>query len=648
MTGIPVSSFVDIAGDVEAVRAAHWEGAWSEPWEGLAAKSLVPRCKISEDVWQLPKEWAAAGAQRSEAYRSISFARALPSDWDRSSDRSEAILRRLKRLAVLMFVLTPASVGRGRRSARRTLAPSTWASHVRILLRFTQRLLTSHGVAFDQRSSCPEKLSIFGHLTPKALLNSIAEYPDFARALVPRLNALVEKRLIDDWPSHDVSVPKPRDGAAWLPFEDSFLGKLGPLALWTSQTLGPLAVECWSEVAGAIRDPSLTRKRLRARYSVYKSKLGPPEEFPLLLKLRGDGNRAELLSQWPPQNLNGVRQCLALAQMANATILLLALGLRTSELTELRRDCLRQFGDELMLAGSTFKLSEQREGAARRWPLPEVAIAAVRRQQQIGDLLKPKSPYLFVPSQGPGDLMVSFRVHAFAETAWDLTGIPVASSCTGTIHTHRFRKSVARLAALTLLGAGQTLFEIFGHRDPEMTLGYILSDPDLQDEIRIITKEASIALAAEAIATAEENGGNAALKVKALADRLTPRLAGEDLDETALRRAAQILSQDGSAMLVRQNVLCTKTFNQFGPCTRRAGAPDAGNCDVGCGHRLELAAAKADHVAAIEQILSSFAAEDEFSLAWWRGQLQAHLAPFPEIAETYADDSRFHELVGQA
>ncbi len=164
----------------------------------------------------------------------------------------------------------------------------------------------------------------------------------------------------------------------------------------------------------------------------------------------------------------------------------------------------------------------------------------------------------------------------------------------GNVHPHRFRKTVARLAALSMVGATSILFDILGHRDPEMTLNYILSDPDLQDEIRKIASEANVMLAREAILHAEGNGGGAAPHVLAFKERMAARSATAELDVVDLAEAAEILSMNGEVSIVRPGVLCTKTMHQRGPCTRRLGIPDVGNCSTGCEHRLDLAAGAHD------------------------------------------------------
>ena len=177
----------------------------------------------------------------------------------------------------------------------------------------------------------------------------------------------------------------------------------------------------------------------------------------------------------------------------------------------------------------------------------------------------------------------------------------------------------------------------------------MLSDPELQAEIREVAKEASIAVAVEGVKSVDGNGGPAAAGLRKMVHRLAPRIAGQDMGTEDLQRAAKVLSRNGSqVMLVRRNVLCTKIANQAGPCTRKVGRPDVGQCQVACDHRLELEAAKADHAKAIEQILEiAPSIRDGLERAWWVGQLRTHLSPFPDLAQAYENDVRVLALLGE-
>ncbi len=142
--------------------------------------------------------------------------------------------------------------------------------------------------------------------------------------------------------------------------------------------------------------------------------------------------------------------------------------------------------------------------------------------------------------------------------------------------------------------------------------------------MREIAVEANLALAGEALESRCVAGG-AAPAVRALSQRMIPRLAASELATSKVGLAAEILAQGGTAvMLVRPNVLCTKTFNEYGPCTRGGGGTDIGNCQTGCTHRLELAAAADDHKASVRQIVNEMTDAGDHMRTWWLAQLRHH------------------------
>ena len=59
-----------------------------------------------------------------------------------------------------------------------------------------------------------------------------------------------------------------------------------------------------------------------------------------------------------------------------------------------------------------------------------------------------------------------------------------------------------------------------------------------------------------------------------------------------------------------------------------------------CVHRLELAAARADHRKAIEQVLEEIPSEGGMMRPWWQAQLLGHLMPFADLRAEMLGDPR--------
>jgi len=179
--------------------------------------------------------------------------------------------------------------------------------------------------------------------------------------------------------------------------------------------------------------------------------------------------------------------------------------------------------------------------------------------------------------------------------------------------------------------------DLFGHQDIEMTISYILSDPDLRAEVEMVAKAQLIMLAKDAVSTAEQNGGPAAKAVKYAVNSIKARLGKDVLDSDDLEEVAQSLTLGGTIwQLVRPGVICTKTPLESGPCTRRIGRPETSQCQPTCINRLELSSERenvdavlASAVASLERALSG---DDPIGVELWRGQVMANLNRFDDLS----------------
>lgn len=615
---------------------------WTVPWESISDVEVLPQYTMSSDIWVLPLAWVAWGPQRRLGMRTIDFTRSLPTTWQRSEPRAEFALRRLKRMAFLLFTRTL----RLRERVKSPPQPGSWAQHVRGLLAVAKTALSITGLGSAQ-STCEDGDPIFAALLGSQFKSKVLDEhsSDLAR-VAPRLNALAQTSSFDDW--HVTKVPpesgKNPDSRTWAPFSDDFTYLLADSALWFAEVLGPDVLRCWAGLRKLREQRITTSNPLKAKVqrdvyvkSFVTSSLPTDQSFKysIKLKMHKDGRYQIIeVNRWSDLDPDSLRQLAAKIQASHAIILGLCMAPRNGELASLPRECLRTLDDLSLVRGYTFKLSETFE--ERDWPIPRVAVAAIRQQQVIASLLDPAGDHLFVSFRQERSRLYATEKLLLKPTAFtDAIVIPgrgpLTSLCSGNVHSHRLRKTVARLAALSLVGANQILFDILGHRDPEMTMNYILADPLLQEEMQQITKEAAIAIAQSAFDNSDGNGGAARDKVSHLAARLKVRSANDELGNSSLLEAAKLLSQDGRVTLVRKGVLCTKTTNQRGECNRSIGIPDIGNCSVSCLHRLELAAARHDRTRAVFQILDEMKASGPLLRRWWQAQLLTQLYPFEDL-----------------
>lgn len=625
---------------------------WTCHWEEIRRFEVIPGVPIEADKWVIPLEWASGGPSKQIGQRTFDFSTALPIGWDRDEDRAEATLRRLKRLAALFFLRT-VRVGKKYSDPPK---PSTILRNLKNIARAAKFTLSNASEKSPLETKCPDGKSIFSHLSPAEMERIKERCKNFGHAVIPRLNGLYSIDAFDDWPSSDVGKRKYDSPNVILPFNDEFTSAVCSAAMWTMDILGPELIACWNDLLRFTEQDQRVAKNSYMRVEFVKNWEGkflkPGTELRYLYRLKTreeEGLTSAPFAKWPPHGRMGLKGMLSRLQEAHGILISFAIGPRDGEVTDLPRDCLKQVFDGSVLVGQTFKLSASPLGTTRHWPLPKVVVQAIEQQQQLAEALDPGGSYLFVPFARRESIKDGKRsglnLASFAEKVALRDGTALIDICDGNANSHRFRKTVVRLAALSLVGANQILFDILGHRDPEMTLNYILSDPNLQDDIRQIAREANLVLAKDAITHSETNGGPAAERVDEFAKRLYPRSGPSELDIQELDHAAEVLSQGGRVMLVRPGILCTKTFNQSGPCTQRAGKPDIGNCDVGCQHRLELEAAKQDHRKSIEQILANIPPEGHFMRNWWQGQLVAHLMPFVDLRSEMLADSRVKDAL---
>jgi integrase len=657
--------------DVSSKMAPHdW---WTAPWDHICDMALLPESPLSADIMMVPESWVHTKSQRRACERTVDFTAAVPEGVDRAS--VEGTLRRLKRLAAILYC-TPIIYPAG--GSRQPPNPTTWAKRCRNLILAARWSL---GHVFTQPSSgrCPDDGPIFTGLN-RAMYDRLMS-ADGLRSfsgVAASLSALYYMGVIDDWFDGDVGngherrrknatvpVTDVQTGRKWQPLPDEFVARLGAASLWMMERLGPALLDTYEALRGTAPamspDETPDAYQRRAQYArrgaleLIANARSVEWDFPLAVLVQEGNyasrtNRAVALQSWPPPTPQALRVMLSMLQAAHLSVVALATAARDSELMGLDRDCLQPSDARHMLVGTTFKLSEAAGGERRNWPLPRVAVAAIRQQQRLADLFDPEGRALWVSVVRDTDGLKSFRelLPSFCKLVV-LDGKPLGVWCTeGTVHPHRFRKTVARLAALSMIGATPILFDILGHRDPEMTLNYILSDPELQDEIRLIASEANIVLAKQAVDRAEENGGATAVAVVDLKRRLAARSGEAEIGVDSLAEAAEILSMNGQVTMVKPGVLCTKSMGQRGFCTKKAGIPDIGNCSTGCHHRLEHAAAADDCAKSIERILSEMPPpENVLMRGWWQAQLVGQLRRFPLLRRRFLAEERVQAaLVG--
>lgn len=456
-------------------------------------------------------------------------------------------------------------------------------------------------------------------------------------------------------------VRTPGRSKPFEPLPDEFVAEAGWRALWIMDHLGPAAAKCATEVTRRIAElpvydnihtkfvhrSRVALKTLREFEWVDGNEV-PITKLPFDLKL-GVANIA-----WPPRGVRTLRKIMAMSQMAHLFIFLLSTGARIGEVLSLKPGALSI--DRLSCEGRTYKLVFAAEGELREWPLPEVGARCLESQESL------RLAMAELPSINKHDRVVSHDglwIRALGNEIYSGSNEMLKQWAASldlnidlghrSLHAHRFRKTIARLVALCLVGAPKILMDLFGHRTIAMTLHYILADPQIRAEAQEIARAQTVMLAKDAIEDSLNNGGPAAQRLAAAEERARVRLGGE-FKAKDLTDLAEMLTLNGTAwQLVRPGVICTKIASEVGPCSKRGGSPETSKCRSNCDHRLEQGFLRDEVNRTIEEAVRNYhiaaSSDDPIMMEDWSGQIFANLRRFSELEKKWMKDPTVLQLM---
>lgn len=420
----------------------------------------------------------------------------------------------------------------------------------------------------------------------------------------------------------------------------------------------------------------------------------------------GDDSPVERIS-WPPRTFGDIIGLMGTLQLAHMFVVGLSMGARRSEVLTLKRSCVEYTRNGLPYAnGRTYKLIERHDGAVRDWVLPDAAVQAIEQQvrlvalaetigeqiperNSVGAPIPPTQPsthlWAQISSGRTGDrtkILLGFNA---ALTRYAKTLEMITTPGGQNLHSHRLRKTLARIAALALTEAPKVLMNVFGHKSIEMTLYYILTDKDLQSDIEQVSRELRVIRALNTVQAivAAEDARDALLKVATCAGMSSDPSArlvlgryggpasqmvsnaiktqrerlhakGDEWGAGAAQELAMILTLNGKAwQLVRPGVICTKfPGTESGPCNYSVGRPEPSRCRTSCSHRLEEGFLREDVDGSIRDAVAAYKEAgvqgEELTKEFWVGQILAHLRRFDDIHEKWVQDPSVKKLVQEA
>jgi integrase len=341
-------------------------------------------------------------------------------------------------------------------------------------------------------------------------------------------------------------------------------------------------------------------------------------------------------------------------------LLLLTAG-RRSEVSSLKRSSLlvEVIEDDTgysHLHGRSYKLSGFGIGDETAWPIPASVGPYVESWRAFVGLLmgeQSKSFWISMSVRGAGGRP---SIEPWPQELSLKLGLDDLAG-DGNVHAHRFRKSMARLAVLCLVGAPLILQQILGHDGLATTLKYIFSDPHIREELREILEEIRLDIAITVAEGVDEAGGRGANTIRRARDEFLDKLEIPQ-NERAQRYAARDfavahLAQGGFDLkVVFAGIICIKPPEVPGRCSQFGLKPDFSRCQADCLHFLALPSARASTQITLEWLLAELEdpeiASSELLAPFYRAQFIDQARIFENLRLTYASDPRVCSLFPEA
>lgn len=628
------------------------------------------------DQWgmvTLPANWCTPGTAQAPAYRRIDV-----NDLDGAVDDVELARLSLVRYALLLLYCKVA--GRGYKSA--FLAPDTIRGSLVLFKALLQRAIVSSPVKDGPLLARITSRDVLVMPRASVLLAELRRLQRFVEqgfwADAPAKTALGE---VEDSIAETVErarLAKKKIGGTFKPLPDQFVAEAGWRLIWIIEHLGPTIISCGRELIRIRR--SVREGRDMEDQAVATAMQKASTEFlcanrwmstdgseitrlPFDVQITRSFGPAERSAafEWPPRMYVDFLRLLWILQDAHLFVFLLSTGGRISEALSLEPKCVvsAEPGEE-SVQGRTYKLVFGNSGEKREWPLPTLALKAIRQQVELsevitalGEMKKSRSRQQAPDAiwvSGNGAKMAELPTKRMTKTVRAIGVVDMLGA--KWLNSHRFRKTLARIVALALVGAPKILMDLFGHKSIEMTLHYMTTDPQLRAEIAEVARAQTIMLAENAIHDSERNGGGGGARLRSALRQERVRL-GRDFGEDDVRQLAETLTDNGTTwMLVRPGVICTKSVGQSGPCNKSLGRPEPSRCRSQCGHRLEDAALRDDVDRSIEEaaiyLAEAIEQGNEIQAELWRGQVLTHLPRFDDLREKWSANPIIADLLRES
>lgn len=432
-------------------------------------------------------------------------------------------------------------------------------------------------------------------------------------------------------------------GDTYLPIPDDDLLKLIRAAGHIYQNVGPSLIQALEVTMSA--EKQVTQERAKGKKyqsdEAYRDAVKHSKKRALsglswpILEVQSDDY------PWPPTNYKGLTFWLSAAQSSVYSIVALQIGARDSEMMSIKPGSwTKARSGQWYLDDRIWKTTPSFNGTNHRVAINDDAADALNFQLGLFEAAQRAgvNPSTFFFHDGGGLYVSNRKLHELAK----ISGI-------NKVHSHQFRKSLARLVALSIVGAPKILQEIFGHTDLQMTLKYIMALPDMAEELRKAVTSSRRDRAGRIYDEAEEAGGGGADRLRNVIRELQADVAsnaGHNSQEKIASEArnrfiTQVLRGGLGLKQVAPGVVCIKAPIQNGFCAAKGEELNAGQCQIGCPQHLELGEAKDAATDTIWWLMDELQKEEISTnllmRKFYRRQLAEYVSAWPELKRKYID-----------
>lgn len=619
-------------------------------------------------VWEVPKEFLPDGQLQNLSQRKCTVEQVVS-----GNDVAEKSVQQAW-TEILRYGIARSLVP----GARGLAKPSTVIAELKFIIRVARNiiLLPYEQNSFWGRISESEVVK-FGYLAG-VVANNIRRLRDrgYIRDCMresPRVDGVSSERdRLDEEIFDDVGRNE-----SWQPFSDTFSSECGWRSVYVIKVLGPTLLDA---LEVALDVPIMKRKDGKSlhprRQQIASAKVrdavisnwqwrtpdgGELDDLAIELVIKATRSRGMVRGQqlplldWPPKTFADAWSLLAILQGAHLFPICLASGPRSSEVCGLTETCLIEapLGGK-RIKGKTYKLVSGINGQDRDFAAPEIVAMAILQQARLARLVKRRSGvegdhiWVHVRTFGRGRMgeqhnLLSRFLDDYA-TKLNLKGFLGDSS---RVHIHRFRKTLARIVALSMVNSPIILMDCFGHEDPDMTVrSYILSDKEIARDVLEVQRELVILLAVDAIQDSENLGGAVGEQLRKKKMDYLKLLGKFEFEPQDAYEFAKRETFDGrSWLMVSPGVYCTLPSGEGGLCAKGQGGTNPAYCQGGCpfqlltgNHKVICNDAIIEIVANLERAIMD---DEPMLISQWSGQLRNWLNRWPDIESAW----RSHPLV---